>query len=1667
LVLPLPTYENIRSLEQSDSKTIHLARRIADGAPVRIEVFDIERTELADPSKIQEITRDFELSRELDLPGLLRHLELSRQDGSLILVSEDFAGEPLARILARGRPALADALRIVMATASILGALHRLGVVHGDITSENILVEPGHATIKLRGLGFATREGRERGAPRSSHIGASLAYASPEQTGRLDQGVDHRSDLYSLGVVLYEALTGKLPFSSADPLELVHCHIAKLPTPPREEVPDLPAPVSAITMKLLSKAASDRYESAEGLFADLLVCLDSLLERGVVDDFPLGRADASKRLRIPDELFGREADMAKLLGAFERAARGEARMVLVSGPSGIGKSALCDAVKRPILGRGGTFGAGKFDQYQHGVPYSALFDALRDVLSQILGETDERIRERRRALDEGVGALGSVLVDALPELGLLLGELPRAEELGPSEAQNRLALAFEELIKALATKDRPLCLFLDDLHWADAASSRLVQTLLSSPDKRYVLFLGAMRDEELGEGHPFTRATDAIARARGSVEKIRLEPLGEGALSRLLAETLRADAAGCLPLARLVLEKTGGNPFFAAQFLTTLHEDGLLHFDPRKNNWVFELDSIREANITENIVELMETRLRRLGDGPRRLLSLAACIGGRFELRILRGVSGSDGDDIAKDLCEAVEAGLIARAGERRAAGAEDGNAWYRFPHDRVRQAAYDALPEDERAKVHLAIGRIMLDVFDAAELEERLFDVTEQLNRGATSATDRALRDRLLVLDVSAARRARAVAAYDTALDCLRVALALLSEDDVDERYELFRDAHAGHAEALALLGRTDEAQVVFAGFIDRLKTTRDKGACHLRQSEALQSAGKPGDAHAHARAGLALFGVAMPEDPLEVERETAAKLPELLREEIVAELGTRTRAPEEEDLQSRLHDRLVISSYFAAPHELGLAICKGIEHIRERGIAVESSAIVAWFATLAGLAGEMKLAMDLAELSLELCASAESSYARGKTEVVAYAQCLSWKYPYERSIALMQETYERCHSAGDFQYASYMLLTLHLVRHVRGNDHHDALMRCRAWHDYCLKYVPLELGQAKIRIHCLARVMGALEEPVDVDAILGVYAEEKNATDLCESLAEIAATHALFGEFPESWAAIERAEPSFTAGAAGNLLLHVSFHDTKALVAARLSARASDREEKEMLLRAARASVEKLERWAELFPENFSAHCALATAELARAEQRSEDAFRLFFRALEHARAHGQTQIAARACEGLGVLAMTRGHGFAKGFFLESIAHYEACGALGKARTLAGEREGAGGDASRGEHSGPGSGRVDAVDLLTVIKASQLMAGELELPKLLERLLRLLVENAGARRAVLVLAREDRLFVEASMRVSTNEIAVGLSTPLDEYTELPRTLVHYVARIREAVVLRDATKESRFAGDPYLAARHPRSALCVAMTHEGRLTGLVYLENELSANVFTNARVELCRLLASQAAIALDNAELYARVRAMSEAVRQTNAELEKQVARRTEQLNAANEMLTLELAERERSEEERLELQTRIIDVQKQRLAELSTPLIPISDRILVMPLIGTMDEARAEEALATALKGVAERHASVVIIDITGVNVVDTAVAATLMRTTAALALLGARALITGIRASVAQTLIDLGVDFGPLVTRATLQSGIAYALGREREASRGRRPGGTLTQNPEK
>lgn len=1498
-------------LSEGKLSVVFRAIRDSDGLPCVLKVM---KNEYPSETDLARYRQEFALTSSLDLPGLIGCHEIRRHNRGLVIVYEDFQAISLAGLLRDRAIALDEFFDIAEQVVEAVGQLHKAGVIHKDISPNNLVLNTATGQVKIIDLGIATRLATELQSLTSPQfLEGTLAYMSPEQTGRMNRPLDYRTDFYSLGATFHEMLTRHRPFEAEDAMEMVHCHIARDPTPPHRRNPDVPLALSKIVTKLMAKKAEDRYQSAAGLLADLT----TVRRGGRLDRFEPGRRDYPEHFQVPQRLYGREADVERLLECFERVRLGRAEMVTVAGYSGVGKSALIHEISKPITRARGYFISGKFDQFQRNIPYSGLIAAFRDLVRQILTAPEAELAAWRHDLAEALGPNAGVMIDVFPDLELILGPQPPAPEVDPGEATNRFNRSVAQFLRALCARERTIVLFLDDLQWADAGTLNLFCALLPEPDIGRLLLIGAYRDNEVGPMHPLSLALAKVQEAGGSLHPITLEPLRLADLNRLVGDALQADAGQVTALARLVLQKTQGNPLFVRQFLLTLHRQGLIRQVPAagegRPRWAWELREITAADITDNVVELLLDRMKQLPERTQHALRLAACIGNRFDIDTLSRILGWAPEATFESLQPAVQEELLRHLSERVVTDEEDALSPVivrdlGFQHDRVQQAAYDLLDAPAREQTHLSIGRRLLETLAPEAVQERVFEVVGQLNRGRGLVVTAEERIAVARLNLTAARRAYDAAAYGAALAHVEATLGLLGQDGWGIDYRLMLEAVQQRALLELLNGNFDRCTEAVDAVLRHARTPIERAQAYFPRMALHTLRSQFAEAIAAGRDALGLLGVALPlQDPQADGQAAIAEVMQLLAGREARDLYD---APvlEREDmaLAQRCLRHLAIAAFLGDQRLWPLVVGTSVRLSLEHGNAPESALFYANFGLILGAAmGRYREGSEFGELALQLCDRFGGRAPTATVCLVVGAELIPWVEHVREALPVIDRGYQSGLESGDILWAGYLVM-YRVLLDAFGGRRLDQLLDAMPEQIAFTTRTGNAGATAGIRAHQLVLSMLAGRtgsandfsvEGIDEAAFLEECERNRMVMAVCFHRILKAQALYLMGRPRQALQATQEVEAQLSF-----IVNHPTLADHLLYQSLSMAAlwRGEGTEEGRAALARMQANIAQLRIWAEACPANFLAKSLMAEAELARITGDEAAAARLYDRAIEAAHDSEFLQEEALANELAARFEIERRPSSRVGamFLRDARYAYRLWGANRKVEELELEfpelltryheqpAESFGATTIQRPsslHASTVGSTGAALDLNTLLKAAQTISGEVMLDQLLDRLLSIVIENAGAQRGVLLLVRGGALFIEAEGSVQADEVEVLMSIRADspEGARLcPPSVVNYARRTRDPVVVDDAQADARFRLDPYVRERGTRSLLCQPILHQGEVIGAVYLENDLIAGAFTAERSQLLALLSGQIAISIRNAEI---VQTLEERVRERTDQLE----------------------------------------------------------------------------------------------------------------------------------------------------------------------------------------
>lgn len=1498
-MVSISNYNITEKLYASNKTQVYRATRSSDAEKVILKLLHQGSATL---ETIARFKQEYEITSQLHHEGIVSVYTLEEYENSLMMVMPDSGGEPLSGILKRQSLKLEEFLPLAIRVAEAIDGIHRHNIIHKDINPSNIICNKEMSVVKIIDFGISTELSQENISLQNPNLlEGTLAYISPEQTGRMNRTVDYRTDLYSLGVTFYEMLTGRLPFISDDPMEIVHCHIAKIPEEIHLLNADISAVISEIVMKLVAKRAEQRYQSAWGLKADLEKCLNELTSNGSVEHFELGSKDISSRFDIPQKLYGREAEIEALLQTFERISSDGVELFIVAGYSGVGKTSLVHEIYRPITVKRGYFIEGKFDQYQRNIPYFAWEQAFSALMNHLLMESEPQLAAWKVRILEAVGPNGQVLTDVIPNLELIIGLQPPVPELGGQEAQNRFNYVFQKFAKSMAQKEHPLVIFLDDLQWVDAASLNLLKVLLTDPDLTHFLVIGAYRDNEVETAHPLIMVLAELQKNGINLKRITLQNLAEADVNALSTDTLHCESAESRSLAQLVYTKTAGNAFFTHQMLHSLNEENLLTFDAATHRWQWNMALLQTLDITDNVIELVASKVRKLPVTTQEVLKLASCIGNQFDVQTLAIIARKPEETIQVDLQAALREGILSSLNDR-----------YKFAHDRVQQATYSLISEADKTRTHLEIGKLLQQNIPEQEQEDRIFDIVNQLNMGAKLLYTEAEKTKLAQLNLLAGKKAKDSIAYHSSVQYLCTGIELLAENHWQTDYDLSFNLYLERAESEFLSSNFSIAETLSVKLFEQTTSDEYKLRIYHLQIELYGTQAKYFKALEKGLEALTLLGVTLPA----IDEITANSFqPEMDKfKQLLGDrpIDTLFNLPKMEDrraqklllLLSKLGDLSVISH----PDLYNLLTFIGVNLSLEYGNSSHSAFSYVLLGNI--FINQFQDNITGHRLgSMGICLI-EEKYP--DPQLITKGQAFftwhinHWMAHPLTSIELCQKGYLKGMECGNIAFASYGYSYPVYPLFFTGAPLDEVIAEIDKAIEFCVsKKTPLILTLIHIKKMIALSLQGKTKENLSFSYQDGDdNINEENFIDEWKHIKMVASTYYIakiqslyfFGEYAKALEYLPLAE-KYLEGCGGHIT-KFEYHFYHSLTVLAIYPKLSE-EEKTKYCKALQISMDFVKHCSEQCETNFLTFHYLLEAEMARISGQLE-AIDLYDKAIASAKENEYTQNMALGNELAARFWLRKGkEEFAQIYLKKAHYAYQQWGALAKVKEL--ETRYPQWLTQKNEvqkESTPSTTGQALLDLNTVIKASQSISREIVLDKLLIQMMQIVIENAGAQRGFLIFESGNDWVIGAESNIDKNKVLVLQAKNVEAIDAVSTGIVHYVIRTRRNVVLSDAAKEGEFIGDPDIQKNQSKSVLCIPLINQGRASGILYMENNLLTDAFTPKRMELLNLLSSQMAVALDNARLYTN---LEERVNERTSEL----AMAKEAADAANQAKTEFLA------------------------------------------------------------------------------------------------------------------------------------------------------------------
>ncbi|AVH72132.1 ATP-binding sensor histidine kinase [Nostoc sp. 'Lobaria pulmonaria (5183) cyanobiont'] len=1581
-------YRIIKQLYSGKKTLVYRAIREKEQQSV---ILKLMRNEYPIFAEINQFHNQYTITKNLEIPGIVKPISLEKYDNRYIIVMEDFGSIDLnlwqQEEHKKGKISvcLSEFFNIAIEISATLERLHHHRIIHKDIKPANILIHPITGKTRIIDFSIATLLPKEiQFLTNPNVLEGTLAYISPEQTGRMNRGIDYRTDFYSLGITFFELLTGQLPFSATEPMELVYSHIAKEPPKASYINSNIPTILSDIISKLMAKNAEDRYQSAHGLRHDLEKCQNQWQEKQNITVFKLGSRDISNHFAIPEKLYGRQREIEIILTTFDRVTKGNTEMILVSGYSGIGKTAVVNEVHKPIAKQRSYFIKGKFDQFQRDIPLSGLLQALRDLIEQILSETDAQIQQWKTKILSALSTQSQVIINVIPELEIIIGKQPVSAELTGSAAQNRFNLLFQRFIQVFSTKDRPLVIFLDDLQWADTASLKFIQLLMDGTSSRFaknaenisenkgsLLLISAYRDNEVSNLHPLHLTLQEIVKTGAIINTIQLLPLNQIDLNHLIADTLRCPETIAVPLTQMVFLKTKGNPFFASQFFKSLYDDGLIELNFDDGYWKYDITKIQTLSLTDDVVKFMGIQIEKLPQNVQNVLKISACIGNEFDLKTLSLVNEKSVIDTSSDLWQALLEGLIIPQKDgynfapendrqllslstRESENLSTTNSQlprYKFVHDRVQQAAYSLIPKDQIKQMHLKIGLLLLKNTPIAEQEENIFELVNHFNIAAEFITHKAKRNELAEMSLIAGRKALISTAYSSALKYLTTGIELLADDSWDTKYNITLALYNTAAEAAYLNGDFEYTEKCVQVVLLKAKTPLDRVKAYEVEIQSYGAQAKELEAVHIAKTFLKTLGVEFPTNPSQADIQlaietTSAKLANRSIQDLI-------ELPEITEAQPLIIMRILSSTiglaYTVAPELLLFIILKQINlSIKFGNSPLSAFAYVMYGVMLCGVIGDIDSGYKFGKLADSLLPNFQTREVTGKVMETFNHLVRHWKEHLKETLKPLLEAYTTNLEVGDMEFAAYALYGYSQHAYFTGQE----LIKLEQDIEIYSKTIK-QIKQERVFYwneifrQTILNLLGDVQNPqsligevYDEDKMLPLHLKAQDGVALFFLYFCKLHISYLLADYSQALKNTVMAEKYLYAGVGMFVTAQFYFYDSLTHLA--VYSDFDEFEQKEVLHRVIE-NQKKMQNWADQAPMNHLHKFYLVEAEQHRVLGQYLEAIDNYEYAISLSKENEYINEEALACELAAKFYLEWGkQRIAQLYLTDAYYCYVRWGALAKVYDLQKrypqlllsmiqqeELSYSYSEQNLPELSlhlstlsnkstlvtnetviGSNTSISDMLDLETVIKASQAVSGEIELEALLSTLMEVVMENVGASKCVLILSEANNLDLTVAAISSgytfRDTHTEFLSIPLESSDLVPISLINYVKRTQEILVIDDIKAKAAFTVDSYINREEPKSILCIPMLNQGKLLGLIYLENSLTTGAFTRDRLEVLKLLTIQAAISLENAILYNNLTEANEQLEEYSHILEERVIVRTAELNEKNQHLQAALEE-----------------------------------------------------------------------------------------------------------------------------------------------------------------
>ena len=1500
-MLQIPGYEIREEIGESSKSSVYRGYSEIDKKDVILKI-----SRISDAASTKEYKHEYDISRHLDIAGVVKIYRIEEFQDGIALIMEDFGGISLKKIIIAKTIDLPGFLKLAVKLISVIGTLHEHSIIHGDIKPSNIIVNIQTGELKISDFSYSYIFDISN-LNKTALLPGTLSYMSPEQTGRINKPIDYRTDFYSLGVTLYEMITCRLPFTSTDPIELIYCHIAKIPAAPASDIINIPKVISGIIMKLLSKNPEDRYQSAYAIKHDLEECLSQLANCGVISDFAIAGKDIPEWLNIPNRIYGRDAEKMVLGNIFERITMGFSEMVLISGYAGVGKTALIEEVFSPVLHRDAFFIEGKYEQFKQDMPYSGIIQAFRSLIKMLLTEKKDKLELWKNNLLNSFGINGQAVVNVIPEIELIVGKLPAIPSTGPLESRNIFNNVFQELFKVFSSEEHPLVIFLDDLQHADLASLSLLETIITGEDINNFLFVGSYRDDEVDDHHPLKRMIENVRKAGIVTTSVQLKPLTINEVNNWVSDILSAEKEKSLELSKCIIEKTAGNAFFVIFFIKKLYHDHILKFNSSAGGWEWDIEKVLAIGFTDNVIDLLVERLNSMPADVRNVLSLASCIGTVFNPSLIMLLLNTPIDTTLKLIHEASKDGFLipVRNSNISAEGnSEDETTVFRFSHDRILEASYSLLSLRDIQLNHLKIARILLEKTTRETIDESIFEIISHYHKGIDLIKDETEKRRLAEYSLMAGKKAKSTTAYQAACNFIKAGLSVLPENIWKTDYKFAYDIHRELSECEYLAGNHQKAEDLFDLTLQQSRTNIDKAEIFIIWMVLYANIGKFSDNIRLCIEALKLFDIVLPDAG---DHDAMMKCSDEFIDEYKSNLGDTKiedlfNLPAMNDPEKRVCLKLIASSlssaYVSNPDFFAAASLKGINITLQYGMTEDSISVFAFFGIFAGIKfNDYKSGYDYTALAIRLNEKWNSRPTKSTVPFTFGNFINHWRNHIRYNMDYLREAYKAGMEIGDYVYSSFSAMSIARVSLSYGHDNlHDlqneienSLLFLKR-----IKNFPA-VERQELNHHVVLNLLGLTKNSLSFNSDIfdeNRFLEKMRSINYGTGIGLFylykAETCYLFHEYS---AALDYSEEAIRdIPFMANMMQESDCIMFNSLILTAMYPSAGI-ELKNSRLETIKKNQARMAMWRENCAENFTCRYLLVEAETARITGDYIRAAGLYEQAAASAKQNEFIFMAGLCYERASIFYLENNIQSVAGIYINKALHYyKKWGADGKVKHI--EEKYSGFIAQhrdddtflnvnpKANDTGTDSYKsniAEIIDITSILKASQAISGEILFNRMIDTLMRIVLENAGAQSGFLVIENDETIIVEAeSDSLEVKHITVRTNSD-DSFEDYPHSIISYVKRTGEEVLLNDATSEGIFKTDPYIIKKQPLSVLCIPITEQTKIAGILYLENRIIKNAFTAERIRVLSLLSSQAAISIQNSLNY-------EEINRTKDELQK---------------------------------------------------------------------------------------------------------------------------------------------------------------------------------------